>query len=77
MYEKIAEITKKFEAQIFAANDFYHKAIRRAHNEYHDALSQVIAPGNETGKLTTKEEEVDVVDLIFREHAPSASRTID
>lgn len=79
MYEQITEISKVFEKRIYLANQFYEKAIRRAHNEYYDALTQLTSP--DPVKIENDpiaDEPLDkIIDLIFKDYDTPASGALD
>ena len=77
MYEKITEITRVFEKRIYLANQFYERAIRKAHNEYYDSLTQITAPETKIDPKVEDEPFDKIIDLIFEEYDTSTSGASD
>jgi len=77
MYEKINEITQTFQKRIYLANQFYEKAIRKAHNEYYDGLTQITAPETKIDPKVEDEPFDKIIDLIFEEYDTPASGAFD
>jgi hypothetical protein len=79
MFNEIEKITKTFEKRIYLANQLYEQAIRRAHNEYYDALTAITAPTPETTipEYTSPESEPEKEEPKIQIKEPTFDKIID